>query len=112
MAAGTYNILVEQGSTFSQKVTVKEDGSPRDLTGYSARAQMRPTRTSSTLTATFTCTISTPSNGEILMELSPAVTSEIADGRYYYDLEIYTNGDGIVTRLLQGEVTVSPEVTR
>ena len=112
MAAGTYNILVEQGSTFSQKVTVKEDGSPRDLTGYSARAQIRPTRTSTTLTATFTCTIATPSNGEILMELSPSVTAAITDGRYYYDLEIYSSGDSIVNRLLQGEVTVSPEVTR
>jgi hypothetical protein len=112
MAAGTYNILVEQGSTFSQSVTVKEDGSPRDLTGYNARAQMRPTRTSSTLTATFTCTISDPTTGLILMELTPATTAAIAEGRYYYDLEIYTNADGIVTRLLQGEVTVSPEVTR
>lgn len=112
MAAGTYNILVEQGSTFSQTVTVKEDGSPKDLTGYSARAQMRPTRTSTTLTATFTCTISTPSTGAIVMELDPSTTAGIADGRYYYDLEIYTSGDAIVSRLLQGEVTVSPEVTR
>lgn len=112
MAAGTYNILVEQGSSFSQSVTVKEDGSPRDLTGYNARAQIRPTRTSTTLTATFTCTISSPATGVILMELSPSVTAGISEGRYYYDLEIYTNGDGIVSRLLQGEVTVSPEVTR
>ena|SRR6056300_637961 len=112
MAAGVYNIVIEQGATFVLNVTIKEDGEPKNISGYSARAQMRPTRTSTTLTATFTCTISTPSTGAILMELDPSTTAAIADGRYYYDLEIYTSGDAIVSRLLQGEVTVSPEVTR
>jgi len=112
MAAGVYNIIIDQGSTFSQKITVKEDGAVKDLTGYSARAQMRPTRTSTTLTATFSCTIATPSTGVILMELTPAQSAAITEGRYYYDLEVYTSGEVIVSRLLQGEVTVTPEVTR
>lgn len=111
MAAGVYNIIVEQGSSFAQKITVKTDGVAKNLTGYSARAQIRPTRTSATLTATFTCVVN-PTAGEILMNLSPEQTTPIAPGRYFYDLEIFTPGDTVVSRLLQGEVTVSPEVTR
>lgn len=111
MAAGVYNIIVEQGATFSQKVTVKTDGVVKDLTGYNARAQIRPTKTSSTLTATFSCTVD-PTEGEVVMTLSPSQTAAIEPGRYYYDLEIFTSGDSIVNRLLQGEVTLSPEVTR
>ena len=111
MAAGVYNIIVEQGSTFAQKITLKVDGEPKDLTGYSARAQMRPKKTSDTLTAEFTCTVA-PSQGQLIMELSPAQTEVITPGRYYYDVELYTSGDAIVSRILQGEVTVSAEVTR
>lgn len=111
MTAGVYNIIVEQGSSFAQKITVKSNGVPKNLSGYSARAQIRPTRTSSTLTATFSCTVH-PLAGEIIMNLSPAETAPITSGRYYYDLEIYTSGETVVSRLLQGEVTVTPEVTR
>ena len=112
MAAGVYNIIVEQGTTFVLNVTIKEDGEPKNISGYSARAQMRPTRTSSTLTATFTCSIPDPTSGLIIMEMTPTTTSGITDGRYYYDLELVGAGETIVNRLLQGEVTVSPEVTR
>jgi len=40
------------------------------------------------------------------------VSKDLAPGLYYYDLEIYTSGDAIVTRILEGKVTVDAEVTR
>jgi len=112
MAAGVYNFIIDQGSSFSQQLTVKESGSPKDLTGYSARSQLRPTKTSEILTATFTCTIPEPTAGVIYMRLTPTQTAAITAGRYYYDIEIFSGGEETVTRLLQGEVTVTPEVTR
>ena len=45
------------------------------------------------------------------MSMTPAVTGAIEEGMYVYDMEI-TSGSGSRTRLLQGEVTVNPEVTR
>ena len=45
------------------------------------------------------------------MTMTPAVTGAIEEGIYVYDLEI-TSGGSTVTRLLQGEVTINPEVTR
>ena len=46
------------------------------------------------------------------MEMSAATTTGIAAGRYVYDLEIHTSGDATVKRLIQGSVTINPEVTR
>ena len=44
------------------------------------------------------------------MSMTPVVTGAIEEGMYVYDMEI-RSGSGTVTRLLQGEVTVTPEVT-
>ena len=111
MAAGTYNFIMEQGATFTRQLTVKENTSALNLTGYSVASLMRSTHDSSTVVGTFTCTISNASGGIISMAMTPAVTGAIEEGMYVYDLEI-TSGSGTVSRLLQGEVTVSPEVTR
>ena len=111
MAAGTYNFIMEQGATFTRQLTVKENNSAMNLSGYSVASLMRSTHDSSTVVGTFTCTISNASGGIITMTMTPAVTGAIEEGIYVYDLEI-TNATGIVTRLLEGEITTNPEVTR
>ena len=45
------------------------------------------------------------------MSMTASATGAIEEAIYVYDLEI-TSGAGIVTRLLQGQITVNPEVTR
>lgn len=110
MSAGTYNIKIDQGSDFSLQLTVQEDGSAKNLAGFSARAQMRPTIDSSTLTATFTCAITNSTNGILTMSLPHTTTDDINVGQYYYDLEIFTGSTS--QRLIQGTATVAGEVTR
>jgi len=113
MAAATYNLVIDQGSDFAIDLVVKQSGSIKDLTNYSARAQLRTKKDASgDAAASFTCTIPNATGGVIKMELLNGVSSSIPAGRYYYDLEIFTGGDGAVKRLLQGEVTVNQEVTR
>lgn len=112
MSAARYNLVIDQGSDFAVDFTINEEGSAKDLTGFSARAQMRATKTSSTVAATFTCTIPTPTNGTVRMSLPHATSTSMAAGRYFYDLEIFTSGDASVTRILQGEVDLTQEVTR
>ena len=46
------------------------------------------------------------------MQLAAATSSGISAGQYVYDLEIFTSGDSIVKRIIQGNVTITPEVTR
>ena len=111
MAAGTYNFILEQGATFTRTLTVKENDSAMNLTGYSVASKMRSTHDSSTVVGTFTCTVSNASGGIITMNMTPSTTGAIEEGMYVYDLEI-TSSAGTVTRLMEGNVTVNPEVTR
>ncbi len=111
MSAARYNLVIDQGSDFAVDFTISEDGAVKNLTGFSARAQMRSTKLSSSIAATFTCTIATPSSGVIRMALPNATSSALTSGRFYYDLEIFTTEDTAVIRLLQGDVDVTQEVT-
>ena len=111
MSAGTYNFIIDQGATFTRQLTVKENGSAMNLTGYSVASLMRSTHDSSTVVGTFACTISNASGGIITMSMTASATGAIEEAIYVYDLEI-ASGSGTVTRLLEGEVTVNPEVTR
>jgi hypothetical protein len=112
MSAGTYNITIDQGTDFVLDLAVKENNSAFDLTGYSARAQLRRTKNSDSATATFTCTVVSAAAGTIKMELSNSTTASITEGSYFYDLEIYTASDAIVERIIQGRALVTREITR
>jgi len=112
MTAARYDLVIDQGSDFAIEFTVAEAGTAKNLTGYSARAQLRTTKSSSSVSATFTCTIPTPTNGKINMTLSNGTSAALTAGRFFYDLEIFTTNDTLVNRLLFGEVTVTQEVTR
>ena len=111
MSAGTYNFILEQGATFNRILTLKEDGGVMDLTGYSVASLMRSTHDSSTVVGTFTCTVSNASGGQITMNMTNSTTGAIEEGIYVYDVEI-ASGAGVVTRIMEGTVTVNPEVTR
>jgi hypothetical protein len=114
MAAGTHNIIIDKGSDFSMELSLIQSGAPVSLSGYSARAHLRSSKSvSAPLVATFVCTILSPNtDGKIHVHMPNANTSNVTPGRYYYDLEIYTANDATVTRLVQGDVTITPEVTR
>ena len=77
MSAAHYNIEVDQGSDFSIDIEVKENDEVKNLTGYSARAQAREAEEDSSASFSFTCTIPTPANGIVKMNL-PAATSSSA----------------------------------
>lgn len=112
MAAGTYDLVIDQGSDFAIEVAISEDGSVTPIETHSARAQLRPSPTSSTKTADFTCTITNAAQGKLKMSLTNSQTASISSGKYYYDLELVNTSSGSVTRLLQGVARVTPEVTR
>jgi len=113
MAAPKHNLTIDQGSDFVFDLVVSDKGAVKDLTGYSARSHIRSRRSSSTLAGSFTCTVLSPAtNGVVKMELPNATSSGMAAGLYFYDLEIFTSGNAIVKRILQGEIILTPEVTR
>jgi hypothetical protein len=101
------NITIDQGADYSTTLDVTDDaGEPTDLTGYTGAAQMRKHYSSANSHA-FTVAIA---NGSVTLSMNSATTANITAGRYVYDCEI-TNG-GVVSRLVEGIVTISPQVTR
>ena len=109
--ASISNIFIDQGATFTTTVTVTDaNGDAVSLSGYSVAAQIRKTFLSSTATA-FTATISNASSGEITISLTPTQTAALEAGRFVYDVVITASG-GTKTRVVEGQVTVNPSVTR
>jgi hypothetical protein len=111
---GTYNFTILQGSTFNRVFTWAIDGSAVDLTGYTAKAQLRPSKNSSTVVLE----LSTENgritlggeDGTISIDISAEDTTELDFNSCFWDLELY---QGITTRrLLEGKVSLNKEVTR
>ena len=109
--ASISNIFIDQGADFTTTVTVTDsNGDAVSLAGYSVAAQIRKTFLSSTSTA-FTASISNASAGEITISLTDSQTTSLEAGRYVYDVLITASG-GTKTRVVEGQVTVNPSVTR
>jgi hypothetical protein len=104
------NLVIDQGSTFSTDLLLEdENGDYLQLSGYTANSQIRKWYTSSTPAATFTTTINS-NTGIVSLSLTANQTSNLVSGRYVYDVEV--NDGAIVSRVVEGVVTVTPQVTR
>lgn len=116
MPAGTLDLYIEQGATWNLPLLWKDaEGAPMDLSGYTARMHLRKKITDPDPVLELTTENSRITlggvDGTIALVIQAVDTSLIDKGAAVYDLELISGG-GIVTRLLQGGVEVSPEVTR
>jgi hypothetical protein len=85
-----------------------------NLTGYTARMQVRPDYTSQTLIVNLSVgngIVITGPTGAIAITINAAETATISAGTYLYDVELVAP-DATVQRLLEGKFVVTPEVTR
>ena len=113
MAAGYQELFLEKGSTFTSSVTLDDIyGVPYDLTNLLVKSQIRKSYYSSNTTAEFAVSIPTPTDGTIILTLDSNATSNIAPGRYVYDVLLKDPEAETVTRVLEGIVNVNPQVTR
>ena len=104
-----HNLSIYKGSTYQQGFKFTQNGDIYPLTGYTAKAEIKPTAKSNVLTSSFTCTVS-PAEGLITITLTAEQTAAIAVGNYEWDLKT-TDGDGVVRYFLFGNVEVWGRVT-
>jgi len=126
MSAGKYTFIIEQGATTDFEVKWTDaNGSPVDLTYYSARMQIRSNYGSGgTLYATLSSTLDSDGtglnrsgstgavplqSGSIGIFISAASSSNFTFTEAKYDLEMVSGS--YVTRLLEGKFKLSKEVT-
>ena len=113
------DICIFQGATFDQ-VIYYETGTPStpvNLTGFTAKMHIRSKPESKALILELSTTNGRitlnygSNNGAIRLFIDDADTANLSVcDKAVYDLELY-NG-GVTTRILQGNVIISPEVTR
>lgn len=103
------NLIIDQGADYTTSINVAdEDDVPIDLTNYTGVAQMRKHYSSITY---YSFNVATAANGTVTLSMSANSTNAIPYGRYVYDCEL-TDGDGKRSRLVEGIVTITPQVTR
>jgi hypothetical protein len=104
-----------QGASFDYTFTWKIDNVPVNLSGYTARMQVRRNHPAPEAVLTLTTEnggiVLGGALGTIAIAEEPSVTEEISAAKYVYDIELESS-DGEVYRILEGAFTVSPEVTR
>lgn len=131
MIAGIYNLTIEQGSTFARLISVEQPDLVTDptgqtfenfnLAGFTARMHIR--RTIDTATPIIILTTengriavnpniagNATKNNEISLSITATDTATITTSGVY-DLEI-VSASGTVSKVIRGDVTLIPEVTK
>ena len=111
MAVFSTNLIIYKHTDFEQTF-VLEDGqtnSAKDLTGFTGACRMQRTLNLGSLTA-FTVTFTNRSLGKIRISLTDEQTAVIEEGRYFYELNL-TDSNGVVERVIEGQVIVKHPVT-
>ena len=109
--AAIANLTIDQGATFTSDVTVKDaQGNAFNLTGFTAVAKLAKGFASTKTRTNMTTSIATDATtGVVTLSLTATETAALDAERYVYDLEI-TSG-AAVTRVIEGIITVRPQVT-
>ena len=119
MPAAKLNLVIEQGATFTHQLQLRDGPdiySPvKDLTGYTARIQLRSDINSPDVILELTTENGrialSPLEGKIQLKLSATETSALDFAKAVYDMEV-SSPTGDVTRVIQGNFSLSRQVTR
>jgi len=112
-----YNVVIDQGADWFLNVTYENpNGTPVNLTNYTAQFQVRSTPQSPTAVLSLATggqgIVITGASGLVALRATNVQTGLIDEGSYVYDLEITDPVTSTVTRLIQGQAIVSAQVTR
>lgn len=113
--AGQKNFEVDQNTTFTFTIEYKDNqDNPIDITGSSAKLQVRDTKGGSKLAFTLTSpsggiTIDGP-NGKLTVKMTPTQTNKLFYPKSSYDLMLVDSNSNKI-KLIEGFLTLSRSVT-
>jgi len=109
--SGALDLTIEQGATFTRTITIKDASNAAiNITGDTFAGQVRKRHQSATAEASFSFDLTNPTGGQLVASISATNTNSMTPGDFVYDIE-WTNGS-TVTRLLEGQATVTAQVTK
>ena len=104
------NLVIDQGTTFSTVINLTdENGDALLLTNFQSESKIKKWYTSQNY-ITVNTTINVGS-GSITLYLDSNTTSNMESGRYVYDVNLIDTTSNVVSRVVEGIVTVTPAVT-
>ena len=111
MAVYVNNITVDTGTNFYREFYLDSiDGTPLDLTGYTAKSEVRKHPQSVGAATTFSVSFVDRSNGLIRLSLSKKETTAIKAGRYVYDVML-TDSSNKKSIVVEGMFNARLDVT-
>ena len=112
--AAYQDLFIDKGSDFTEIITLSDDyGVSYNLYGFSVTSLARTSYTTSNVSIQFGSTINDPANGVITLTANSAVTSNVIPnnvGKLVYDI-VVSDMNGRKTRVLEGQIFLSPNVT-
>ena len=111
------NLTMKQGENFARVLTFRDQSNALiDLTGYSFKSQVREAYGKATAVFDFTLVLKdqVTNQGEVDWTCAASITEplKLTESKVYvYDVEM-ASPSGIKTRVIEGKITMSPEVTK
>ncbi len=106
-----YDITIDRGATYILSILVEDGyGTPIDLTGMTFKSAAKSTYLDASASFVFTASAAAPQTGQFQIELSADDCATINAGYYVYDVQMISGS--YVSRLVQGSILISPEVTQ
>lgn len=110
--ASFLELYCDQGTDYSIKLDLtNDDGSSINVTNYVFNSSIRKSYYSQSVTANLNVTIADAANGTVVLSMNAATTAGIKSGRYLYDIKML-KPDTTVSRVLEGIITVFPQITK
>ena len=113
MPAGYQDLFLEQGTTFTTQLTLDDvNGSYYNLEGFTVKSQARRSYYSDNASIIFDTSVVDAANGVIQLSANAATTLNVSAGKLVYDVMLTENDTNTVSRVLEGQIIVSPTATR
>lgn len=112
------DFTIDQGSDITLQLELVDiNQNAKNLTGYSGASKIRKTYNSSDSDAvSFSVQVPSPAtDGKLNLTLTNSQTGAMKAGRYVYDVEISyqdSSANTIVERILEGQINITPSVTK
>ena len=104
-------LIIEAGATFNDiqfQYLEDDEVTPVDLTGYTAKMQIRLNPSSELVLET--APVITTSTGTVAVALTATQTGLLTEPKYIYGIELAGPGGEPVIRFAEGDILATPEV--
>jgi hypothetical protein len=112
MPAGYQDLFLNQAETFTTSLTLNDaNGTPYNLTDFTVKSYAKKSYYTNNTTIVFDALVEDANNGIIQLAANSAITANVAAGKLVYDVFITQTSTGASTKVLEGQIFVSPAVT-